>query len=79
MADEQTTYECSDIYLAAYFIVAGARMTTRRAGKRMFFRFTGADFLALREAYYGNTGQVGARAYAEAIKACKALAAGTDE
>jgi len=69
------TYRTSDLYLAAYFKVAGVPFTgITREENRAFFMFDAADGLDdLKLQFFNNISKVAARPYAEEIKAFKAL------
>lgn len=73
---EPEEYETHDIYLAAYFTVAGCQMVRRRrAGQRVFFVFRNpaGSMQDMREAYYSNRGTVPAARYAQEVMAMKQL------
>lgn len=68
--------ETHDIYLAAYFQVAGCEFLGRRKqGHRVYFKFRnpGGSMEDLRTAYYAGTGKVAANAYADQIRNFKEL------
>lgn len=68
-------YRTSDLYYAAYLKVAGVVFKgTMREENRVFFLFEEQDGLDdMRMQYFNNVSKVPARAYAEEIKAMKAL------
>lgn len=72
-----TFYRSSDIYYSAYLKIAGVEFVgTAKEENRVFFLFKDQDGLEdLKLQYFNNVSKVSARAYAEEIKAFKALTA----
>lgn len=73
---DEDSFETHDIYLAAYFQVAGCEFIgKRRQGHRVFFKFRnpGGSMEALRTAFYAGTGKVSANTYADQVKNFKEL------
>ena len=68
-------FRTSDLYLAAYFKVAGVPFIgITREENRAFFMFDAQDGLDdLKIQYFNNVSKVPARQYAEEIKAFKAM------
>ena len=69
-------YETTDLYFAAYLQVAGATMeSTAKHGTRVSFVFSSdvVNIKELRSAWYNHTGKVPALAYANTIKNLKHL------
>lgn len=69
-------YETSDIYLAAFFILAGCKMEReRRVGARKYLIFTNpaGSISELRQAYYTGSAKVSAHDYAQKIIGMKHL------
>lgn len=68
-------YRTSDLYLAAYFKVAGVPfLGITREGSRVFFLFDAQEELDdIKLQYFNNVSKVPARPYAEEIKMFKAL------
>jgi hypothetical protein len=68
-------YRTSDLYYAAYLKVAEVKFVgTTREDRRVFFLFEDQDGLSeLHMQYFNNVSKVPARAYAEEIKAMKAM------
>ncbi len=69
-------YETHDIYLAAYFKVAGCVLDRRyREGRRWYFVFSnpGGTVRDLREAYFSGKAQVIAKDYAKEVQDMKQL------
>ena len=71
----KTYYRTSDLYFAAYLKVAMvAFVGTAREDRRVFFLFEEQDGLRdMHMQFFNNVAKVPARAYAEEIKAMKAL------
>jgi len=69
-------YETHDIYLAAYFKIAGCEMSGRhKVGNRWYFKFSNpaGPMQDIREAYYSGKGQVPAVRFAQEIQNMKEL------
>lgn len=68
-------YRTSDLYYAAYLKVAAVKFAgTAREDRRVFFLFEEQDGLEeLRMQFFNNVAKVPARAYAEEVKAMKAM------
>jgi NADH:ubiquinone oxidoreductase subunit D len=74
--DLDQTYETHDIYLAAYFAIAGCTyLRKRKAGSRVHFVFTnvGGTMQQMREAFYSGQAKVVANQYAQQIQHFKQL------
>lgn len=69
-------YETHDIYLAAYYKVAGCSYLRKyRQGRRVIFVFSnpGGTMREMREAFFSGKGMVVASEYADAVRKYKEL------
>jgi hypothetical protein len=72
---ETKTVRTSDLYLAAYFKVAGVNfLKIEREGRRVFFVFEESEAVPdLKSQYFNRTSKVVALSYADEIKIMKSL------
>jgi hypothetical protein len=76
MPEIESEYETPDIYLAAYFDVAGCTMKRKRnEGKRVFFVFenVAGSMKSMRDDFYSGRAKVIAHQFSERIKAYKEM------
>lgn len=75
MKTDNNEFSTSDLYFAAYLLVAGVRMlrTDRNNGPKFSFVFdtTVSNIEELKNAWFTQTGKVAALAYANQIKTLK--------
>ena len=75
MPPDTEVYETSSIYEAAYLVLAGCTMTTKRVGHRTFFCFvnTGGSLMQLRQDYVTDAARVPPHAFSVKLMAIKSL------
>ena len=75
MTTETEIYETSSIYEAAYLVLAGCLMTTKRVGHRTLFCFTNpaGSLMELRQAFVNDTARVPPHAFSTKLMALKSL------
>ena len=76
MTTDPEKYTTHDIYLAAYFRIAGCELVNRyKEGRRWNFVFSNpaGSMSDMREAYYSGKSKVEAKRYADEIRAMKEL------
>lgn len=76
MPHEEESFECHDIYLAAYLSEAGCELKGRRKqGHRVFLIFSnvGGSIKTLREDFFSGRAKVTACKFADSIKKMKEL------
>jgi len=73
--EQGSSYATTDLYQAAYFFSAGAKLTqTARQGRRVTFVFDAPTMLELRKGWDNGSGDVVAKAYVDALLHLKQVA-----
>lgn len=77
MLNNKNEFRTSDLYFAAYLVVAGVQMTgTERSGSgkvSFIFDTSMANVVELKNAWFAQTGKVAALPYANAVKSLKSI------